>query len=65
MTTACVDLWYRDALDSTVMYMAHSTFVDKWLKKFEEEDKAAGSIPKPTPTVTAEEPQTFEKCTRG
>ncbi len=46
-----------------MIYMAHSKFVDKWLKKLEEED--AASVPKPTPTATAEEPPTIEKCARG
>jgi hypothetical protein len=48
-----------------VIHMAHSKFVDKWLKKLEEEDEAAASVPRPTPTATAEEPATIEKCTRG
>jgi len=60
-----VDFCYRDALDATVVYREHSKFVEKWLKKLEEEDEVAASVPKPTPTATAEEPPTIEKCARG
>jgi len=49
-------LWFlaRDALDATINVSAHSKFVEKWLHKLEEEDKAGG--PAATATTTADAP---------
>jgi len=42
---------FRDALDATINYGAHSKFVEKWLEQLDEEGKK-----EPTATATAEAP---------